>query len=229
VTQWTIPRIDASNPFHLPEFPTMRARLLILVLAILLVGGFAYQNWAEINRSSTLTFGVIQAEAPLGLILLTLLGIALLVFAAGAATMRTQNLVESRQHAKALHAQRELADKAEASRFTDLRQMLDGHLRESRQRETVLNTEMDKAMAQHQRELRNQLEQMYHLLTGRLSEIERRLDSRAAPRELPGVRAENVTPTRVDEPARMGEPVRKTETVRVEPAPWDVPPGRERV
>jgi hypothetical protein len=93
----------------------------------------------------------------------------------------------------------------------------------------VLNTEMDKAMAQHQRELRNQLEQMYHLLTGRLSEIERRLDSRAGPRELPGVRAETVTPTRVDEPARMEEPVRKTDTVRVEPAPWDLPPGRERV
>jgi uncharacterized integral membrane protein len=147
----------------------MRARLLILVLVILAVAGFAVQNWPEINRQSQLTFGVVQAEAPLGLILLTLLGIALLVFAVGAATLRTQNLVESRRHAKAFHAQRELADNAEASRFTDLRQMLDAHLRENRQRDSVATTELDKAMAQHQRELRNQLEQMYHLLTGRLS------------------------------------------------------------
>jgi uncharacterized integral membrane protein len=189
----------------------MRARLLILVLVILAVAGFAAQNWAEINRSTTLTFGVVQADAPLGLILLTLLGIALLVFAASAATLRTQHLVESRQHAKALHAQRELADKAEASRFTDLRQMLDVHLRESRQRDTLASTEMDKALAQHQRELRNQLEQMYHLLTGRLTEIERRLDGRPL-RDPLDTRAETVMPTRIDEPA-----------------PRHLPPGRERV
>lgn len=178
----------------------MRARMLLLVLAILAVAGFAAQNWPEFTRTSTLNFGVMQAEAPLGLILLTLLGIALLVFLAGAGAIRTQSLMESRQHAKALHAQRELADKAEASRFTDLRQMLDSHLRDSRQREAVVQTEQDKTMAQHQRELRNQLEQMYHLLTSRLSELERRLDNRVRAEPMAASRVETVTPTRVSEP-----------------------------
>jgi len=156
----------------------MRARMLLLVLAIVLVGAFAYQNWSQITTPSTLTFGVLEAAAPLGLILLTLLGITLLVALASTASMRTRSLVESRHHAKELQVQRDLAEKAEASRFTDLRQVLDTHLRESRQRETVLNAEMERAMAQHQRELRNQLEQMYHLLTSRLSELERRIDHR---------------------------------------------------
>ncbi|TFZ08224.1 hypothetical protein [Ramlibacter humi] len=190
----------------------MRARMLILVLAILVVAGFAAQNWGEINHTSLLNFGVVQAEAPLGLILLTLLGLTLLVFLATAATMRTQSLVESRHHARALNAQRDLAEKAEASRFTDLRGLLDGHLREMRQRESIGHTEMERTMAQHQRELRNQLEQMYHLLTSRISEMERRLDGRgpvaAVEREPMATRIEPST---------------------VDSRPVHVPPGRERV
>ena len=198
----------------------MRARILLLVLAILAVAAFAVQNWHEFTRTSTLTFGVLQAEAPLGLILLTLLGVAVVVFLAGAGAIRTQSLMESRRQAKALHAQRELADKAEASRFTDLRQMLDAHLRDTRQRETLVNTELDKTMAQHQRELRNQLEQMYHLLTSRLAEIERRIDNGRVQRGEPvATRVETVTPTRVMPEA---EP-------QPEPEPLRTPPGRERV
>lgn len=183
----------------------MRARMLLLVLAILAVGGFAYQNWSAIMQSSTLTFGVVQATAPLGLILLTLLGLTLLLFLVTTATMRTRSLHESRQLTRDLHAQRELADKAEASRFTELRQALDGHMREIGTRETVVNTEMEKTMAQHQRELRNQLEQMYHLLTSRLTELERRLDAR------PTKMVERVEPAA----PRAGEPLHT--------------PGRERV
>ena len=175
----------------------MRARMLLLVLAILLVAGFAAQNWAEITRPSNLNFGVVEASAPLGLILLTLLGLTLLVFLATAATMRSRSLVETRQHAKEMHVQRELAEKAEASRFTDLRGMLEHHLSEERKRETVVQTEMDRTMAQHQRELRNQLEQMYHLLTSRLTEIERRIDSRGGARV---ERVEEVAQARVVEP-----------------------------
>src|SRR3954466_9752130 len=56
----------------------MRARFILLVLAILLVAGFAAQNWAEFNRPSSLNVGVTTVEAPLGLILLIVLGVALL-------------------------------------------------------------------------------------------------------------------------------------------------------
>lgn len=158
----------------------MRARMLLLTLAILVVAGFAAQNWSQITQPTELTFGVVQATAPLGLILLTLLGLTLLVFLASAASMRTSSLMESRQHAKQLQAQRDLADRAEASRFTDLRGVLDSHLRETRQREQTANAELEKTLSQHHRELRNQLEQMYHLLTTRMGELERRLDSRGA-------------------------------------------------
>lgn len=156
----------------------MRARLLLLLVAILAVAGFAALNWAEITRPSPLLLGPVVMDAPLGLILLSLLGIALLAFVLSAATMRTQNLVESRHHHKSLEAQRELADKAEASRFTELRQHLDTQLRELRQRDAIAATEFEKAMVGGQRELRTQLEQISRVLDSRLAELETRLDAR---------------------------------------------------
>jgi len=156
----------------------MRARLVILVVAILAVAGFAALNWSEFLRTTPLSFGLVVMEAPLGLIMLAILTITALGFIVANATAQTQLLVESRQHAKALQAQRDLADKAEASRFTDLRQHLDAQLRENRQREAIAATEFERAMVGSQRELRTQLEQMNRTLAARLGEIESRIDAR---------------------------------------------------
>lgn len=156
----------------------MRARFILLVLAILAVAAFAALNWSEFTRESPLLFGAVVMDAPLGLIMLGLLGLAVLGFIVSAATMRTTNLLESRQHYKSLEAQRDLADKAEASRFTDLRQHLDTQLRELRQRDAIAATEFEKAMVGSQRELRTQLEQMNRMLVTRMGELENRLDAR---------------------------------------------------
>lgn len=156
----------------------MRARMILLVVAILAVAGFAAQNWSQIQQKSMLNFGILQSEGSLGLILLSLLGLTLLLFLISSATSRTQSLIENRQHAKALQAQRDLAEKAEASRYTELRGVLDNHLRESRQRETIANTELEKALAQHQRDTRTQIEQLSHTLATRLGELETRLEAR---------------------------------------------------
>lgn len=156
----------------------MRARSILLVIAILLVAGFAAMNWEEIIRPSSLWIGPVIMDAPLGAILLGLLAITLVLFLASTAAMRTQSLIDYRQHQKSLEAQRELADKAEASRFTDLRQHLDTHLRDLRERDKVSATEMEKARLEQQREIRSQLEQMNRMLSARLNELEHRLESR---------------------------------------------------
>lgn len=156
----------------------MRTRFVLLVLAILLIAGFAALNWSEIIRPAPLLFGPVVMDAPLGAILLGLLALAVVAFALSAATMRTQTLLESRHHYKELEAQRALADKAEASRFTDLRQHLDSQLRELRDRDAISATEMEKARMEHQRELRSQLEQINRTLSARLNELEHRLETR---------------------------------------------------
>lgn len=156
----------------------MRARLVFLVIAILAVAGFAALNWSEFLRTTPLSFGLVVMEAPLGLILLGMLTITLLAFIISSALLETQGLLENREHAKALATQRDLADKAEASRFTELRQYLDAQVRETRQREAIAATEFERAMVQSQRELRTQLEQMDRNLLARLAELEGRVDVR---------------------------------------------------
>lgn len=156
----------------------MRTRTILLVVAILLVAGFAALNWAEIVRPAPLLFGPVVADAPMGLILLAVLGITLLLFLASSIAMRTQSLIDYRQHQKTLEAQRELADKAEASRFIELRQHLDQHLKEMRDRDAIAASEFDKAMLQSRRELQGQMEQVNRTISARLNELEHRLESR---------------------------------------------------
>ena len=157
----------------------MRARLIVLVTAILLVAGFAALNWSEFLRATPLSFGILVMSAPLGLIMLGVLTLTLVAFLVSTAHIQTVSLLDSRQHGKALQAQRDLADKAEASRFTDLRQHLDSQMREIHQRESIAATELEKAVAQGQRELRTQLELMNRTLASRLGEIESRTEARA--------------------------------------------------
>jgi hypothetical protein len=160
------------------EGDPMRSRFVLLLVAILLIAGFAALNWSEVTRQSPLLFGPIVMEAPLGAILLSLLALAVVVFALSAASLRTSTLLESRHHHRELEAQRALADKAEASRFTELREHIDTHLNGLRERDTIAASELEKSRLEHQRELRSQLEQINRTLSARLNEMEHRLETR---------------------------------------------------
>jgi uncharacterized integral membrane protein len=186
----------------------MRSRVVLLVVAILLVAGFAALNWSEVIKPAPLLFGPVVMDAPLGGILLVLLALTLIGFLLSAGAMRTRSLMESRHHYKELEAQRLLADKAEASRFTELRTYLEDSHREMRERDAMLTTEW-------QRELRAQMEAHNRMVSARLNELEHRLESRfermgwgGGGAAVPPVRNEVVTPVR--EPLRepMREPIR---------------------
>jgi hypothetical protein len=180
----------------------MRSRFVLLLIAILLIAGFAALNWSEVTRPAPLLFGPVVMDAPLGAILLGLLALAIVVFTLSAASLRTHTLLESRHHYKELEAQRTLADKAEASRFTELRQHIDTQWRELRERDAIAASEMERSRLEHQREIRNQLEQINRTLSARLNELEHRLESRFermgySSRSTPAV---STTPLRQDAP-----------------------------
>jgi hypothetical protein len=95
----------------------------VLIVAIAMVAGFAAINWPEFIRPAPLSFGWPTLDAPLGLIMLGLLALTLVVFLISSAMLDSSHLIESRRHAKALERQCDLAERAEASRLIDLRQM----------------------------------------------------------------------------------------------------------
>jgi hypothetical protein len=108
----------------------MPLRTVVLLAVLALVALFAALNWTAFVAPTTLSFGVAEVQAPLGLIMLGLLAILTALFLFYVVYLQTTVILEWRRHARELQAQRELADQAEASRFTELRSHLDTRLTE---------------------------------------------------------------------------------------------------
>src|SRR5687768_12952167 len=103
---------------------TMGILGIVILVALALLALFAAVNWSALTAPTVLSFVAFTLEGPLGLILLCFaLGFALL-FLGYAAMQRTAMLMESRRHAQELKAQRDLAERAEASRLAELRQQM---------------------------------------------------------------------------------------------------------
>jgi hypothetical protein len=100
------------------------ARTLVVLAVLVFTGLFALLNWTQFTTPTTLNFGFFELAAPLGMIMLGLVALLSVVFIVWALSMQATLLVESRRQAKELQAQRELADRAEASRFTELRDFI---------------------------------------------------------------------------------------------------------
>lgn len=184
----------------------MRLRTLLLVLATAAVVLFALLNWTAFTRPVPVNLGFQTVSAPLPLVLLGLLAAGLLVALAGGAASEARHRRLENEHAKALQAQRDLADRAEASRFVDLRQALDAHLRDTRQRDANAATELDQALAKTQREVRNQMELLHRSLNTRLGEMEARLTQRVPAAALRTPEAPREPEFRTDETPALRRP-----------------------
>lgn len=102
----------------------MNIRLQLIILLVLAIGGLSFLNWEALTAVSTVSFGFTQTQAPLGLILLSLMSVLGVFFLAYILWLKGTVILDYHRHTKELKHQRELADKAEASRFTELREFL---------------------------------------------------------------------------------------------------------
>jgi uncharacterized integral membrane protein len=82
-------------------------------------------NWTEMTRPVDLSLVFTEFKAPVGVVMIALMALLSALFVALVAYQQGTLLLEARRHAKELAIQRDLADKAEASRFTELRAHLD--------------------------------------------------------------------------------------------------------
>lgn len=103
----------------------MHLRSVVLLLTVLAIAALAAFNWPTLATPSLVSLGVMSVEAPLGLIMLALTALLGIFFLAYVLSLQGSVLMETRRHTKELQAQRELADRAEASRFTELRAFLE--------------------------------------------------------------------------------------------------------
>ena len=100
-------------------------RSIFLLIIAVLIGGLAALNWEVLSTPSEVTLGLTTIHAPLGVLMLALTVLLCVIFIAYVLSLQGSVMLEARRHNKEMTAQRELADKAEASRFTELRQVLE--------------------------------------------------------------------------------------------------------
>ena len=102
---------------------SIRTVALVLLLAALAV--FVVVNWGAFTTPTSLSLLVGTIDAPLGLLMLMVTALLGVVFLAYVVWLQTSVLLESRRQNRELAAQRQLAEAAEASRFTELRAHID--------------------------------------------------------------------------------------------------------
>ena len=106
-------------------------RALIFFLVLVFVGLFAAINWDVFTALTPISLGFTTVQAPLGLIMLGLIAFLCVLFTVWVIALQAGSLRDARRQTKELQAQRDLADRAEASRFTELRADLIQRLDES--------------------------------------------------------------------------------------------------
>jgi hypothetical protein len=106
----------------------MKIRTLLLVIVLVAIATFVALNWSAFMTPTTLSLGVAAIQAPLGVVMLGLLVLFTALFLVFVIYSKTSGFFKERLHAREMHATQELADNAETSRFTELREHVDAGL-----------------------------------------------------------------------------------------------------
>lgn len=158
----------------------MRIRSLFLILILTLVGAFTVLNWDAFLTDTSLSVGVATLQAPLGLMLLGLLIFVVAYFLVYVLYLQSTVLFDARRHAKELQSNRELADKAEASRFTELRAFLEAGLKQRATQDSAAQQAVMARLDALEKALRASVELSSNSLSAYIGELEDRLTTGGA-------------------------------------------------
>jgi uncharacterized integral membrane protein len=134
-------------PSHVHRGENMSMRTLLLVAVILLIAGFVALNFEAIVQPTTLNLAFSEIQAPLGLVMLGMIVVLLVVFLLALVYFQTSHLMEVRRITREASEQRQLADRAEASRFTELRELLHTEMQAVATRDGELSNQLMQKMA----------------------------------------------------------------------------------
>jgi uncharacterized integral membrane protein len=157
----------------------MRFRTLLLIALILLIAGFVALNFNAVMQNTDLNLGVAQIQAPLGLVMLGMVVAVTGVFLVALLFFQAGHAMEVRRLNKEMAEQRHLADKAEASRFTDLREFLKAEMQKTAERDAELSDKLAQKMDLVRNSITEIIEHTGNGLSANLGELEDRLERQA--------------------------------------------------
>ncbi len=154
----------------------MRARTAALLVILVALGLFAALNWSAITTPTELHLVVARIEAPLGVILLAVAAALTVLYAVFLTWIETSALLESRRFARELQAQRQLAERAEVSRYTELKALLQTELDALRTLRDDVSREVNNRLDRVEDHLRDEIERTGNTLAAYFAELEERLN-----------------------------------------------------
>jgi hypothetical protein len=150
---------------------------LLLVLSAIAVAAFAGANWTRILEPSELNLGYSTVQAPLGLILLTAVGVALLAWAITLAWAHMTITSRHNAHVRERERLRALAEEAEASRLTQMRGWLEAQLEEQSTRAEQRSSQLLQRIDRLERDLRTYQDEGTNSLAAHFGHLEDRLEN----------------------------------------------------
>lgn len=154
----------------------MYLRTLFILIVIGAVAIFAAVNWNAFVAPTTVSVVFTTVEAPLGLVLLAVVGVLTLLFLLYVVYLQSSVLVENRRNARELQSQRELAEQAEISRINQLRSFLESELKRLGEKTEESKMAALTKLETVEGELRSVIEQSGNTLAAYIGEIEDRLE-----------------------------------------------------
>lgn len=155
----------------------MRTQILLVAVMVVAIVLFSALNWSALNAPASINLLVTQTQGPLGLVMLMLTAVLIALFVLLVISLQANVLLEAKRHSREMNAQRELADKAEASRFTELRQMVQQEfagLREQLGNPSEVLARLDSI----QESLRKEVQESGNSLAAYIGELENRMEER---------------------------------------------------
>lgn len=159
----------------------MKLHILFLLLVLAAIAAFAALNWGRFIAPTELSLGITAVQMPLGLLMLGLLFFLTALFLVYVVYLQGSALLETRRHSRDMQANRELADHAEASRFTELRGFLAVELTKQIHLNADANSSILARIDQLEQDLRSFIEQSGNSLAAYIGELEDRLEKREIP------------------------------------------------
>lgn len=152
----------------------LRTLLLLIVLGAIAI--FAVVNWGAFTTPTTLSLVFAIVQAPLGLIMLGLAAMLTVLFLVFLVYLQTSVIIEARRSARELRTQRELAERAETSRFTELRSFLEAEMPKLAGQGANLSIDVQTRLDQLDQNVRSSIEQAGNTLAAYIGELEDRLE-----------------------------------------------------
>ena len=162
----------------------MGVRSAFVFVILLLIAALAALNWGTLSTPVPVWLGFMTVSAPLGLIMLGLtaaLGVFFLVYVL---YLHSSVLRDAKRHAKEMQVQRDLADKAEASRFTELRNFLEVQENKHMAHNAENHAALVARLGQLESVIRQRMEQSDNVVAAHIGQLEDRIERRPLPSDI---------------------------------------------